>query len=93
MWKRSKGMANVCYKCDGLFDDDSFDFEEDMCMKCLFPQCGDSLPVAYDQSYGDKRNTTEHAQVLDGLEYTPTKQSDASKKAKRDYEWSKYDKK
>lgn len=92
-WKRSKGMSNVCYKCDGCFSDDDFDLQEDMCFKCLFPQMGDSLPVMFDKKYGDKRNTTAHAEILVDLEYRPTKQSIASKKAKRDFDWKNYSKK
>lgn len=86
-------MGNKCPKCNGLYADDSYDFDEDLCMKCLFPQVSDSLPVMYDTKYGDKRNTTSHAEILVDLEYRPTKQSKASIKAKRDFDWRNYGKK
>jgi len=92
-WKRSKGLVNVCSKCNGSFADEEFDFEEDMCMKCLFPQSSVSMPVMYDKSYGDKRNTTIEADILKDLRYRPTKQSKASIKAKREYDWRNYSKK
>lgn len=92
-WKRNRGMSNVCYKCNGSFSDEDFDFEEDSCEKCLFPQMADSQPAQYDIKYGDKRNTTSHAEILKDLQYRPTKQSKASIKAKQEFEWRKYDKK
>lgn len=86
-------MGNLCPKCKRYFDDEEFEFDEDLCTECLFPQSSASMPVMYDYSYGDKKNITAHGDILDDLEYRPTKQSDAAKKAKREFEWRQYQKK
>jgi len=92
-WKRMKGLTNICSKCNGCFGDDEFESDEDLCTKCLFPQSSVTMPVMFNKKYGDKRNTTIHADILEELEYTPTKQSAASIKAKRDWDWKNYSKK
>lgn len=92
-WKGQKGMGNLCPKCRCYYEDEEYDFQEDLCITCLFPQSSVKLPVMFDYSYGDRKNITGETELLDDLEYRPTTQSDAAKKAKREYDWRNYEKK
>ena len=89
-WKRSKGLGNVCPKCNGTYSDEEFDFDEDLCLGCLFPESGIRQPAMFTYDLGDPTNTTPEAELLKDIEYRPTVQSEASKKAKREYDWRNY---
>lgn len=90
-WKRMKGIrgANSCPKCHRHVHDDEYDFDEDQCLFCGFEGVSASMPVKYDKKYGDLKNTTSESEVLEDIEYTPEKQSKASIKSRREYEFKK----
>lgn len=88
-WKRMKGIIEeiVCPKCHGTFSGDDYDWDEDMCLHCLFPQAAKSRPVPIDHSHGYNRNVTKEGQQLNNLEYTKEKQSKQAEKAKLEYDY------
>jgi len=79
-WMRSKGMAKVtrCPKCHGEFPDDEYDFEEDLCTWCVFPEVLRKAPAEKDKTSG--ANITQERLLLDNLDEVVEKQSKAAKK-------------
>jgi hypothetical protein len=90
-WMMQKGIKceEVCPQCHGTFSSDDYDYEEDMCIYCLFPETPKSKPVELDYSYGEPRNSTKEAQLLDQIDYIPEKQSKQAQKSKLVYDYSK----
>lgn len=88
-WKRMMGMTEeaVCPKCHGTFSGDDYDWDEDMCLHCLYPETAKTQPVPIDHSYGDKRNRTKAGQVLDDLQFIPEKQSKQATKSKLEHDY------
>ena len=69
-WRRAKGLAdNSCPKCKGRYKDEEFDFDEDMCYFCLFPNASQSRPAEYSHLSGVNTNRTAEGQLLDEIEY------------------------
>jgi hypothetical protein len=76
-WKGQKGMGNLCSKCNAKFSDEEFDFEEDKCTYCVFPEITQSRPAEIDYSLGYPRNQTEMGYVMENLERIPEELSKA----------------
>ena len=68
-------MVNKCSKCGCEYTDDDFDFTEDMCLYCVFPEAARLRPAAILRDYGYPRNVTPMRELLDNLDRTPEKQS------------------
>lgn len=90
-WKRMKGIKTeyTCPTCGRKVEADEFDDWEDKCVYCVYEGLPVSMPVKYTKSYGDKKNITAEAELLDELEYIPEKQSKAAKESKRKFEYKK----
>ncbi len=92
-WKRMKGMiksVNRCPKCRGLLPDEDYDFDEDMCLNCLFPQSAKHMITPINKDFGFDRNITSERELLDNLEYIPEVQSEAAKRSKEAFDRKNY---
>lgn len=89
-WKRSKGMGNVCSKCNKVFSDSEFNADEDLCDYCLFPETSMVKPAEMKYYYGDPKNMTDDEELLSNIENVPEKQSPQAIASKREFEYSKY---
>jgi len=83
-WQRSKGISKetVCPKCHKSYKDDEYDFEEDECLFCLFPETSPLLPTEKNEF---QENETGERRLLDELDYIPEVQSEASKRSYTKY--------
>lgn len=82
-WRYAKGLVNefhYCERCSGDYPVDEFDFEEDCCLFCLFPEVSKSMPVPIVKDDGIARNITNTRTLLDNLDYIPEKQSEKAVK-------------
>lgn len=89
-WKRMMGMTEtaVCPRCHGTFEGDDYDWDEDLCVYCLFPEAAKSRPIEVDYSEGVAKNRTKEGQLLDNLEFTPEKQSKQAIKSKLNHDYN-----
>ena len=77
-WKRMKGMikaVNKCPKCNGEYPDVEYDFEEDLCHFCLYPEAQKGMATEFSHREGDPKNKTEDGRRLEDLPYLKEKQS------------------
>lgn len=80
-WKLQKGIKCSCEKCHGQYSIEEFDLDEGVCLYCLFPEAGKSLPTEMSYDYGEPLNSPEDN--LDKVLSLPETQSEAAiKKAK-----------
>ena len=63
-----------CNNCGRNFGLEEFDYEEDSCLYCLYPETRPTMLVLINHDYGYGRNTTDERELLDNLESIPTKQ-------------------
>lgn len=90
-WQRLKGIRidETCPRCHGTFDSDDYDYEEDMCIYCLFPEAQKSMAVEMDYSEGRPKNRTFEGQLIDNIQFTPEKQSKQAEESKLNYDYKK----
>lgn len=72
MWRIVKGIPvawNRCSMCNGLYDDDYYDFKEGACLYCLFPETF-ALP---ERLVSEGKLVPEERYVLDNLDKIPSK--------------------
>ena len=85
--------VNRCPKCRGLFPDEDYDFEEDMCLNCLFPQAASHAITPINKDFGFDRNITAERELLDNLDRTPEKQSKQAQDKQAAYKRKTYNRK
>lgn len=84
-WRRAKGLlrdVNRCPVCHGMFNDDEFSFDDDLCLYCLFPQAGKSRPADINEL---GQNYTKERYLLDNLDNINEKQSEKAEKKRITY--------
>ena len=82
-------QENKCPECGAIFKDEEYDFEDDMCLYCKYPETMKHKSVPYDYTTGVARNRTIEGQVLDNIERIPNKQSIQSEIRRSKYKFSK----
>ena len=89
-WKRNKGIINEnnCPKCHGCYPDDEYEFDDDLCTWCLFPEALKKAPSEKDKVTGI--NVTQERLLLDNLDEVVEKQSKAAKKKMDSYKQKSY---
>jgi len=83
-----KGMLpedGTCSKCGLTFSPDEFNYDEDLCNSCLFPEMARSLPIELSYAEGEGKNVTTDRKLLDNLDYTPERQSEKAEKSLNKY--------
>ena len=78
----------VCPKCHGTFSGDDYDWDEDMCIYCLYPEIAKSRPAEFDYSEGVPKNRTKEGQQLDNLDFTQEKQSKQATISKLEHDYN-----
>lgn len=86
-----KGIVTeyTCPECNRSVDADEYDDFEDKCVYCIYDGLPMSMPVKFTKSYGDNKNITPEAELLEELRYIPEKQSKAARDSKRNFEYKK----
>lgn len=77
-WKRWKGISKgkeYCWKCGKYVDETEFDYDNDICLYCEFPETSPIKPAEYDYSYGYRKNVTTMEKFLEEYEDLPEKSS------------------
>lgn len=72
-----------CWKCGKFVDSSEFDYDEDMCMYCLFPETSATKPAEMDYSYGYPKNKTYISKLLEEYESLPDKETSWRAEAKQ----------
>ena len=83
-WKKMLSIReNIrCPKCHSESISDNYDYEQDLCYSCLYPEMSKSRPAPFEYSTGNAKNRTEEGQLLDNLPYLKEKQSKAATEKK-----------
>lgn len=88
-WKVQKGVHSLCPRCHGSFPRDEYDYDEDLCYYCLYPETTKARPADIGHYEGDAKNTTVERVILDTLERTPIKLSKRDERRKLEFDYSK----
>mgnify|MGYP001373339832 CR=1 FL=1 len=89
-WKRMKGVKFRCDKCHAEYISDEFDFEEGVCLYCMFPETMKHKPTEFSYEKGDPINKVRDS--LDYLDQTVEKQGKKATENLRKYKERNYTK-
>ena len=89
-WKVMKGVKSQCPKCHGVFGSDEFDFDEEICLYCLFPESMKHKKAELSYEFGDPVNKTIASVNLEHLSEIPEKMSKAAARNHKAYKEKTY---